>query len=54
MLFALAFVLLAVWFLAIGLFNVTGAFAHIFLVLAMVSLGWHLVEKRRKAPRRVA
>lgn len=54
MLFALTLVLVAVWFLAVGFLQVTGGFVHILLVLAMVSLGWHLMEKRRKITRKVA
>lgn len=54
MLFALTLVLIAVWFVAVGFLQATGGFVHIFLVLAMISLGWHLMEKRRKVTRKIA
>ena len=50
MLFALAMILLVVWMVAVALFHVTGTFVHILLLFAMVSLGWHLLARRRPVP----
>jgi len=49
MLFTVAMVLLVLWFVGLTFFAVAGSSIHILLLLAMVSLAWHLMTRRRKA-----
>jgi hypothetical protein len=46
---ALTIVSLALWFLAVGVFNVAGNAIHLIAVLAMVALGVHLKGRRKVA-----
>ena len=44
----IALVFLVLWFLAVGFFHVSGNAVHLLAVLAMASLGVHLMRRRRK------
>jgi len=49
MLLTIAMVFLVLWFLALGLFHVTGGFVHILVVVAMACVAWNLMVRHRKA-----
>ena len=44
----LAIVLFVLWCVAVGFFHVAGNAIHLLPLLAMVSVGLHLVGRRRK------
>lgn len=45
----LALTFAVLWLLAVGPFHVVGNSVHLLAVLAMVSLGAHLLTRRRKS-----
>ena len=47
MLWTVALVLFILWILGFGVFHVAGAFIHILLVLAVISILWNLIAGRR-------
>jgi hypothetical protein len=47
MLWTVAVVLCVLWVLGFGVFHVAGALIDILLVLAVISVLWNLVAKRR-------
>ncbi len=49
MLLVIALVLFLMWILGFTAFHVTTGLIHILLVLAVISLVWHLVTGRRAA-----
>jgi hypothetical protein len=46
---ALAVILVVAWLLGFGVFHVAGGLIHLLLVLAVISLVWHLFTGRRAA-----
>ena len=47
MLWTVALVLFILWILGFGVFHVAGAFIHVLLVLAVISILWNLIAGRR-------
>jgi Family of unknown function (DUF5670) len=47
MLWTVALVLFILWILGFGVFHIAGAFIHILLVLAVISILWNLIAGRR-------
>ncbi len=47
MLFALAVILVLAWVLGLGVFHVAGGLIHLLLLLALISILWHIVRGRR-------
>ena len=47
MLLALAVLSALVWFLCYSVFSVTGELIHVFLVLAVILIGLHILRKKR-------
>jgi Family of unknown function (DUF5670) len=47
MLWTIALVLFVLWILGFGVFHVAGAFIHILLVAAVISILWNLIAGRR-------
>ena len=49
MFFALAVILVLAWLLGFIVFHVAGALIHLLLLVAVVSILWHFVARRRSA-----
>ncbi len=49
MFFALAVILVLAWLLGFIVFHVAGALIHLLLIVAVVSILWHFVARRRSA-----
>lgn len=47
MFFALAVVLVLAWLLGFSVFHVAGSLIHLLLLLALISVVWHLLSGRR-------
>ncbi len=47
MFFALAVVLVVAWLLGFSVFHVAGSLIHLLLLLALISIVWHLMSGRR-------
>ena len=47
--FLLAVVLILSWYLAYGIFHMSGVLVHLLLVLALVSIFWNFIRGRRIA-----
>ena len=47
MFLTLAVILFILWILGFGVFHVAGALIHILIVLALISVIWHLIAGRR-------
>jgi hypothetical protein len=47
MFFALAVVLVLAWLLGFSVFHVAGSLIHLLLLVALISIVWHLVSGRR-------
>jgi uncharacterized membrane protein YwaF len=47
MFIAIAVVLLVLWVLGFLTFHIAGAFIHILLILAVISIIWHFIAGRR-------
>jgi len=47
MFFALAVVLVLAWLLGFSVFHVAGSLIHLLLLLALISIAWHLLSGRR-------
>ncbi|HKV74715.1 MAG TPA: lmo0937 family membrane protein [Gemmatimonadales bacterium] len=45
----LAFILIVAWLLGFGVFHVAGGLIHLLLVLAVISILWHLITGRRSS-----
>jgi hypothetical protein len=43
----LGFILLVAWLLGLGVFHVAGGLIHLLLVLAVISILWHIITGRR-------
>jgi len=46
----LAFILVVAWFLGFTVFHVAGGLIHLLLLLAVISILWHFIGRRRTAP----
>jgi hypothetical protein len=44
---AIALVLFVLWILGFGVFHVAGGLIHLLVVLAVISVIWHLLRGRR-------
>ena len=49
MFFALAVILVLAWLLGFIVFHVAGALIHLLLIVAVVSILWHFIPRRRSA-----
>jgi hypothetical protein len=47
MLYTIAIVLFVLWVLGFGVFHVAGGLIHILLVVAVISIIWSLITRRR-------
>jgi hypothetical protein len=47
MFFAVAVVLVLAWLLGFSVFHVAGSLIHLLLLLALISIVWHLMSGRR-------
>jgi Family of unknown function (DUF5670) len=47
MLLALAVILIVGWVLGFGIFHVAGGLIHLLLVVALISIVWHLFQRRQ-------
>lgn len=47
MFFAVALVLVVAWLLGFSVFHVAGSLIHLLLLLALISIVWHLMNGRR-------
>jgi hypothetical protein len=47
MLWTIALVLFVLWILGFGVFHIAGGLIHILLVLAVISILWNLIARRR-------
>lgn len=45
---SLSLVFLVLWFLALGVFHVSGNAVHLLMLFAMIGVGLHLMGRRRK------
>jgi hypothetical protein len=43
----LGIILLVAWLLGLGVFHVAGGLIHLLLVLAVISILWHVITGRR-------
>ncbi len=43
----LAIILIVAWLLGLGVFHVAGGLIHLLLVLAVISILWHVITGRR-------
>lgn len=50
MFLTLAAILVVAWLLGFSVFHVAGGLIHILLVLAVISIVWHLLSGRRTLP----
>ncbi|MEP6571195.1 MAG: lmo0937 family membrane protein [Gemmatimonadota bacterium] len=46
---AIAVVLVLAWVLGLGVFHVAGGLIHLLLVLAVISILWHVISGRRNS-----
>ena len=49
MFFAIAVVLVVAWLFGFGVFHVAGGLIHLLLLVAVISIVWHLFSGRRAA-----
>jgi hypothetical protein len=47
MILTLAVILIVAWILGFSVFQVTGGLIHLLLVLAVISVLWHVIGRRR-------